>query len=117
VTAVLICDEITTLQLASLPFQTFEKRTVTVNKSEIKVIKLNTSCGEFTSFLTLGAFNFTCKQKAIVFGRHGGISFLNFKSGTQDRRLVRHDIWYLDEKVGTKVGMACGKGNSTKKCR
>jgi hypothetical protein len=96
--AVMICDEITASQIASLPFRTFEKRSAKIDKSEIEVLKLDASSGDFTSFLTLSAFKFTGEQKAIVFGRHGGISFLTIKANTQERHLGETLLFgYLDE--------------------
>ncbi len=96
--AVVICDEVTTPLLSSLPFRTFEKRRAKVSESEIEVRKSDASSGQFTHFLTVGAFKFTGEQKSVVFGRHGGISFLTIKAGAQERYLGETLIFgYLDE--------------------
>jgi hypothetical protein len=96
--AIVICDEVTTPLLPSLPFRTFEKRTAKISESEIEVRKIDASSGQFTHFLTLGTFKFTGEQKSVVFGRHGGISFLTIKAGAQERYLGETLIFgYLDE--------------------
>lgn len=96
--SVAICDEVTTPLSSSLPFRLFEKRTTKVNEREIEVRKIDASIGQFTSSLTLGVFKFTGEQKATVFGRHGGISFLTIKVGAKERYLGETLIFgYLDE--------------------
>lgn len=96
--SIVICDEVTTPLLSSLPFRILEKRMAKASESEIEVRKFDASSSQFTSFLTLGAFKFTGEHKATVFGQHGGISFLTVKAGAQERHLGETLIFgYLDE--------------------